>query len=96
MILFKLELFPYLKKKDLRSARPSEPGSDIKLLSLTARKLFPYDVECKNREEYKTIYKQYQQSIKHGSLEPLLIIKSNRSRPLAIIDMEHFFKLLEE
>ena len=28
-------LFPYLKKKDIRCARDSEPGSDIKLLSLT-------------------------------------------------------------
>jgi len=25
-----------------------------------------------------------------------LIIKSNKERPLAIIDMEYFFKLLEE
>ena len=32
-----VELFPYLKKKDIRCARDSEPGSDIKLLSLTAR-----------------------------------------------------------
>ena len=36
-----IDLFPYLKKKDIRSARESEPGSDIKLLILTARKLFP-------------------------------------------------------
>ena len=42
-----IDLFPYLKKKDIRSARDSEPGSDIKLLSLTARKLFPYDVYLK-------------------------------------------------
>ena len=47
-------LFPYLKKKDIRCARDSEPGPDIKLLSLTSRKLFPYDVESKNREEYRT------------------------------------------
>ena len=91
-----MKLLPSLRKDDIRCAMMSEGGADIKLQSLTARKLFPYNVECKNREEYKTIYKQYQQSIKHGSLEPLLIIKSNRSRPLAIIDMEHFFKLLEE
>ena len=55
-----VELFPYLKKKDIRCARDSEPGSDIKLLSLTARKLFPYDVECKNREEYRTMPKPRQ------------------------------------
>ena len=91
-----LKMFPRLTNKDIRCAKVSENGADIKLMSLMARKLMPYNIETKNREEYKTIYKQYQQSIKHGSLEPLLIIKSNRSRPLAIIDMEHFFKLLEE
>lgn len=90
-------LFPYLKKKkDIRCARDSEHGSDVKLLSLTARKLFPYDVECKNREEYKTIYNHYRQCQRHGKLEPLLVIKMNREKPLAIIDMDHFFKLLEK
>jgi len=33
-------------------------GADIKLISVMARKLFPYDLECKNSEEYKTITKQ--------------------------------------
>ena len=91
-----IDLFPYLKKKDIRSARDSEPGSDIKLLSLTARKLFPYDVECKNREEYKTIYKHFKQCQNHGKLEPLLVIKMNRETPLAIIDIDHLFSLLEK
>lgn len=90
------ELFPYLKKKDIRCARDSEPGSDIKLLSLTARKLFPYDVECKNREEYRTIYKHFKQCQNHGKLEPLLVIKMNREKPLAIIDIDHLFSLLEK
>ena len=91
-----VELFPYLKKKDIGCARDSEPGSDIKLLSLTARKLFPYDVECKNREEYRTIYKHFKQCQNHGKLEPLLVIKMNREKPLAIIDIDHLFSLLEK
>ena len=91
-----IDLFPYLKKKDIRSARDREPGSDIKLLSLTARKLFPYDVECKNREEYKTIYKHFKQCQNHGKLEPFLVIKMNRETPLAIIDIDHLFSLLEK
>jgi len=65
-------------------------------MSLTARKLFPYNVETKNRKDFKTIYKHYKQTHGHGPLEPLLIIKSNKEKPLAIIDMEHFFNLLEE
>ena len=88
-----VELFPYLKKKDIRCARDSEPGSDIKLLSLTARKLFPYDVECKNREEYRTIYKHFKQAVGHSPREPLLVIKMNREEPLAVITLDHFFDL---
>ena len=53
------KLFPVLGKDDIRTSLMSEPGADIKLISLTARKLFPYDVECKNRQEYKTIYNHY-------------------------------------
>ncbi len=54
-------------------------------LNMAVRKLFPYTVETKNREEYKTIFKHWKQTKNHGSLEPLLIIKSNRKQPLAII-----------
>ena len=91
-----LKLFPSLTKDDIRCAMMSENGADIKLMSLTARKLFPYNVETKNRKDFKTIYKHYKQTHGHGPLEPLLIIKSNKEKPLAIIDMEHFFNLLEE
>ena len=91
-----MKLFPSLTKDDIRCAMMSENGADIKLMSLTARKLFPYNVETKNRKDFKTIYKHYKQTRGHGALEPLLIIKSNNETPLAIIDMEHFFKLLEE
>ena len=91
-----MRLFPPLTKDDIRCAMMSENGADIKLMSLTARKLFPYNVETKNRKDFKTIYKHYKQTHGHGPLEPLLIIKSNKEKPLAIIDMEHFFNLLEE
>ena len=79
-----MKLFPSLTKDDIRCAMMSENGADIKLMSLMARK------------DFKTIYKHYKQSTKHGALEPLLIIKSNNEKPLAIIDLEHFFNLLEE
>ena len=90
------KLFPKLGPEDIRTSMMSENGADVKLMSLTARKLFPYTVETKNREEYKTIFKHWKQTKSHGPLEPLLIIKSNRQRPLAIIDMEHFFNLLDD
>ena len=92
--LFKL--FPSLTKDDIRCSLMSESGADIKLMSLTARKLFPYSVECKNREEYRTLYKHFKQAIKHTNLQPLLIVKMNREKPLAIVSMEHLFNLLDE
>ncbi len=91
-----MKLFPSLTKDDIRCAMMSENGADIKLMSLTARKLFPYNVETKNRKDFRTIYKHYKQTKGHGPFETLLIIKSNNENPLAIIDMEHLFDLLED
>jgi hypothetical protein len=59
----------------------------------TARKLFPYSIECKNREDFKGLYSHYKQATKHSPLEPMLIVKMNRKKPLCIIDLDHFFNL---
>ena len=91
-----IKRFPTLTKEDIKCPGANENGADIKLLTLIARKLFPYNVECKNREEYRTIYKHFKQTKNHGPLEPLLVVKMNRKKPLVIIDMEHFFNLLED
>jgi len=88
------KLFPSLGKDDIRTSLMSENGADVKLISLMARKLMPYDIETKNREEYKTIYKHYDHAKGHGNMEPLLVIKMNRQSPLAVLDLDHFFELL--
>tara|TARA_R100001086_G_C11772743_1_gene241340 strand:- start:351 stop:695 length:345 start_codon:yes stop_codon:yes gene_type:complete len=88
------KLFPSLGRDDIRTSLMSENGADVKLISLMARKLMPYDIETKNREEYKTIYKHYDHAKGHGNTEPLLVIKMNRESPLAVIDLDHFFELL--
>tara|TARA_R100000935_G_scaffold56156_1_gene87193 strand:- start:876 stop:1229 length:354 start_codon:yes stop_codon:yes gene_type:complete len=90
------KLFPKLGKEDIRCSLMSENGADVKLLSLTARKLFPYSVECKRREEYKQVYTAYKQSRRHTTLEPLVVLKRSREIPLAVISLEHFFELLED
>ena len=64
--------------------------------SRKAKARYPYNVETKNRKDFRTIYKHYKQTKGHGPFEPLLIIKSNKEKPLAIIDMEHLFDLLED
>jgi hypothetical protein len=91
-----IELYPVLTKKDIRTSMVGENNADIKLLSHTAKKLFPYSVECKNRNEFKGVYNGIRQAIKHSPREPVLVIKMNREKPLAIIDLDHFFKLLSD
>jgi len=88
------KLFPSLGKDDIRTSLMSEAGADVKLISLSARKLMPYDIETKNREEYKTLYRHYRHASGHGNMEPLLVVKMNRQYPLAVVDLDHFFELL--
>ena len=88
-----LAMFPTLTKLDVKSTPMGVNGVDVQLSTL-AQKLFPYDVECKNTERTKTIYNYYEQAIDHTSGgEPLVIIKMNRQKPLAIIDAEHFMEM---
>ena len=67
-------------------------GEDVQL-STKARELFPYQIECKNKAKY-AVYTDYAQAETHGTCEPLLIIKQNHKKPLAVVDAEHFFFLV--
>jgi hypothetical protein len=92
-----LETFPILDEEDVKSTTMGERGVDIQLTKL-ARSYFPYGVECKNLKQ-SAIYKPYEQATRNTflvspNLEPVLIIKGNHKRPLAVIDAEHFFKLV--
>ncbi|HAT62976.1 MAG TPA: hypothetical protein DCS66_00015 [Flavobacteriaceae bacterium] len=91
-----VKLYPVLGKDDIRTCLMSESGADVKLTSPTARKLFPYSIECKNRQDFKTLYSYFAQARRHLALEPLLVVKMNREKPLAIVDLEHLFQLHEE
>ena len=51
-----IELYPVLTKEHIRCSMMSENGADVKLITHTARKLFPYSIECKNREDFKGLY----------------------------------------
>ena len=85
-----------LTNADIRTSNTGENGEDVKLLTLTAKKVFPYATECKNTEQFIGMYKNFKQSRGHNHREPLLIIKMNRQQPLAVISLEHFFELLEK
>ena len=87
-----LTLFPSLHPDDVQSTSMGAGGEDVKL-SYAARLLFPYAVECKNREKI-AIYKDYEQATSHNpAWEPLLILKSNSKMPLAVVSLAHFLEL---
>ena len=79
----------------VRTSNTGEGGEDLKLLSLTAKKVFPYSTECKNSEQHKGLYKHFKQAKRHNHREPLLVVKKNREPALAIITIDHFFELIE-
>ena len=85
-------LFLTLTDDDVRVAIMGETGSDIKL-SKTAKKLFPYDIECKNTEGWKKVYDAYDLADGHGEDKPLVFLKMNRRNPLVVVDAKHFMRL---
>jgi hypothetical protein len=69
-------------------------GEDIKL-SPAARRVYPVQIESKSRAKM-AVFQDYQQAAAHGTHEPLVIIKQNHSKPLAVIDAEVLIKLMAE
>lgn len=87
-----LESFPQLEQDDVRSTSMGAGGEDVQL-SPAARKLFPYSVECKNLAKI-AVFNYYEQASGHGEHEPLVVIKQNRSKALAVVDLDHFINLV--
>lgn len=87
-----LSTFPFLERDDVRSTTMGDGGEDVQL-SPVARKVLPFQIECKNRGRM-SVFKDYEQARSHGDHEPLLIIKQDGSRPLAVVDVEWFFNKL--
>ena len=69
-------------------------GEDVQLSPL-ARSLVSYTIECKNRKAV-AVFKDYEQAKTHGLVEPLVILKQNNSKPLALVDAEHFLDMLQK
>lgn len=89
-----LQRFPTLTTDDVRSTSMGAGGEDVQLSS-QARSLFNYTVECKNRKAI-AVYKDYEQACTHGLVEPLVILKQNLSKPLALVDAQHFLDLVQK
>jgi hypothetical protein len=67
-------------------------GEDV-IMGVQSRKQFPYSIECKNQQAVN-VWKAYEQSCANcKDYEPLVIIKRNNTKPLALVDAEYFIKL---
>ena len=87
----------HLRDRDVGVADTGQNGPDI-ILSKTALKLVEHTFECKNQERLETIYDWFDQANKHGKnkCDPVLVIKKNSRKPLAVIDLDHLFELIKE
>lgn len=91
-----LDLFKSLTPNDVRSTGMGQSGVDVQL-SEAALKLFPYSVECKNKERMN-IWKELEQAEENvlPSTQPLLVMKKNRTAAYAVIRLEHLMELLRD
>jgi len=86
---------PKLEYDDIKSQTMGMGGEDI-VLSPIAKKLIPYSFECKNTERLNLWEAISQCKGNCEDREPVVIIKRNRSKVYAIIELDHFLTLLKE
>ena len=90
LLIEELEVHP----EDIESRSMGAGGEDL-IMARAARAKFPYSIECKNQESIN-VWKSYEQAVENsGDYEPIVIIKRNKSKPLVLIDAEHFVSLLK-
>ena len=90
-----LDTFDILRPTDVSVAKTGENGCDVKL-SKIAKRILPYQFECKYQERLSTLPRWFNQSRKHGRLEPILVVKMNDKKPLLVMDLDHFFEIVKE
>ena len=84
-----------LEVDDVFSRSMGAYGEDV-MLSPRARVLFPYSVECKNVEKFNMWQAYKQASDNSGDYEPIVFVKRNHHKPLAVVDAEHFIGVISE
>ena len=78
--------------EDIESRSMGAGGEDL-IMARAAREKFPHSIECKNVEKLN-IWDAYEQaSANCGEYEPLVIMKKNGKKPLAVVDAEYFISL---
>ena len=85
-----LEHAPELEGDDIKSTSMGAGGEDV-MLSPAARKLYPWQIECKSYARI-AVYDFYNQACSHGTHEPVVFIKQNQCKPLVIVDADYFIR----
>ena len=87
-----IKAFPDLNEFDVVSTPSGVNGEDIQL-SPRAREQLPISAECKHYAKI-AVYGWYKQCVANSKgHEPVLFIKQNHSKPLAVVDAEYFMQL---
>ena len=81
--------------EDIKSCSMGAGGEDV-VMARAAREKFPYSVECKNVEKLNVWDAYDQAKANAGNYEPIVIMKKNGKKPLAIVDAEYFINLNKE
>ena len=87
-----LRHFPALKPGDVVNTSMGAQGVDVKL-SPAALELLPLAIECKNVEKIN-IWAAWGQAMANSKeLNPVLIFKRSRQKPLVVVDLDYFLAL---
>jgi hypothetical protein len=84
-----------IHEEDIESRSMGAGGEDL-IMSRAAREKFPFSIECKNQEKMNVWSAMEQARANSGDYVPLVIIKKNNEKPLAVIDAEFFVNIMGE
>jgi len=88
-----LSLHPSLREGDIESTGMGQSGEDV-ILSPHARDIIPISVECKSHAKFAvySIIDQCKSNCPDGC-EPVVVLKANYKKPVAVIDLDYYIKL---
>lgn len=80
---------------DVKSTSMGAGGKDV-TFSPFAQSLVPLSIECKSHKSF-AVYNIYEQAENNASKDevPLVVLKANNKKPLAVMDYDYFVGLLE-
>lgn len=86
-----------LESDDIKSTTMGESGEDIQL-SPAARKILPYNFECKNQEKLNiwSALGQAEKESKKRNTVPLTVFKRNRSKTYVALQLTDFLEIINK